>query len=566
MALGEPAGAPKEFGLSEASEHLQDAVYVKDLNGRYLMVNAAAAAAVGLDRDELVGKTDREVFPDDWELVQAADQKVLASGTSHTIEEAVVIEGELRTFLSAKAPLRDDDGNVIGLIGISTDITARKAAEEELKQREAKLIEAQAIAGVGTWEWDLVKGEATWSPETYRMFGVCPDEFEPSYESFLAAVHPGDRERVAAALDEATASGSAYEVEYRLVRPDGEIRTVLARAQVFIDLDGQPVRLVGAAVDITEQRRTREGLEARGALLAMVEELTSVGSFEWEIPSDQVSWSDGMSRIFGFEPGETAGSFEGYLAYVHPEDRERRRRTIEEVLETGRPDDSEYRIVRRDRRVRWLESKLRVIRDDTGSPKRMVGTSQDITDRKLAAEKLEREVVAARADAFRDPLTGLANRTLAMDRVQHAFRLAERPGSDLAVLFIDIDGFKQINDEFGHAVGDQALISIAERLKEHVRRSDTVARIGGDEFFVICEQAPQAPEALDTAERLLHAFAYPLRLDEAQVTVSISIGLSSIGRRDHHTLDAAQLVAEADKAMYETKRRSPGGYAVYSPP
>ena len=551
-----------ELRLLEACEALQDAVYVKDLDGRYLMVNAAAAAAVGLERDRLIGRTDRDIFPDDWEGVRQADQEVIASGASQTIEEAVVADGELRTYLSTKAPLRDSSGEILGLIGTSTDITARKAAEKELRQREAKLAEAQAVAQVGSWEWDMVRNEASWSDELYRIFGVSPDEFEPTYESFLGALHPEDRERVAAALDQSVETGGDYQTEYRVVRPDGEIRTVIARARVFCDLDGEPLRMVGAGVDITERKDSQARLEAREALLHVAQELTRAGSFEWDIAADEVSWSKELYRIFGLQPGEIPATFAGYLERVHPEEREERRRVIEQVLETRRSAEGEHRIVRPDGEVRWVESRMTVLAGKTGSPTRLVGVCQDITERKAAAAELEGKVQAAQARALRDPLTGLANRTLALDRLQHAFALAQRGTSDLAVLFVDVDGFKRVNDRYGHPIGDNALRLVAERLAESLRESDTLARIGGDEFLVLCEEAKGGLEALETAERLHAAFAAPFKLtDEADEPITISIGISSIGEREIRGAD--QLVKEADEAMFEAQRRGPGGVALY---
>jgi diguanylate cyclase (GGDEF)-like protein/PAS domain S-box-containing protein len=461
-----------------------------------------------------------------------------------------------------RAPLRDAWDEIFGLIGISTDISARKAAEEELRRREAKLAEVQAVAQVASWEWVVAIDEGSWSEELYRIFGVDPDFFEPSYESFLAGVHPDDRSRVAAAHAEALEHGSDYEAEYRVVRPDGEIRTVFARGRIFTDLDGEPLRMVGAALDISEQKRSQERLQAHDALADAAEVLTRVGSFEWEIDTNEVHWSDGLYRIFGLEPGAFPGTFEAYLERVHPEEREARRLEVERVLETGNQANGEHRIVRPDGEVRWVESRIGTLSDERGRTTKLVGACQDITERKLAHQELEEDIQAAHLRSLRDPLTGLANRTLALDRLEHAFALAERRKSDLAVMFIDIDGFKRVNDRFGHQVGDSVLRSIAERLQTTVRGSDTVARIGGDEFLLVCEEAEGAVEALQTAERLREAFAARFDLQDFAEQITISIGVSSIGDRPMDS--GEQLVAEADEAMYEAKRRGPGNYALYA--
>lgn len=256
----------RDLLLVDACQALQNGVYVKDLNGRYLMANTAAAAAVGLQPGQLVGKTDLEVLSEVGEPVRGGDQEVISRKGSHTAEEPVIVNGESRTYLSTEAPLKDRSGAVFGLIGVSTDITSLKAFEEELRQREARLLEAQRVAQVGSWEWNLVPNELRWSEELYRIFGVSRQIFDPTYDSVLNAVHPEDRERVSATVEESLKTGNDFEIEHRVVRPDGTVRTVIARATVFLDLDGEPLRMVGAALDITERKRIQVRPGSREAL------------------------------------------------------------------------------------------------------------------------------------------------------------------------------------------------------------------------------------------------------------------------------------------------------------
>ena len=153
----------------------QDGVYVKDRQGRYLMVNASGAAHLGYVPDQLVGRTDPEVFPGQLgERLMRSDQEIMASGEPQTVEEPVVVGGQLRTYLSTKAPLRDSSGAVIGLVGVSTDVTALREADEEVRRREAQLAEAQALTQLGSWEWEVRTGDQRWSEEAYRIIGRDP--------------------------------------------------------------------------------------------------------------------------------------------------------------------------------------------------------------------------------------------------------------------------------------------------------------------------------------------------------------------------------------------------------
>ena len=300
-------------------------------------------------------------------------------------------------------------------------------------------------------------------------------------------------------------------------------------------------------------------MASRGDLLAAAEQLTGSGSFEVDVPGGTVVWSHGLYRVLGAEPEAFSGTLEAFLDFVHPEDREARRATFERALATGQPADGSSRIVRADGEVRWIDLWIRPLKSGDGEVHRLVVSCQDVTGRKQLQRELERRVSAAKAQALRDPLTGLANRTLALDRLDHALKVARRYGNDLAVLFIDVDGFKNINDEHGHAAGDQVLSAIADRFRATVRGSDTIARIGGDEFLVICEEGGAA-DGVRTAERLREAFADPFEVAGVAHSIPLSIGVS-VSPAKATTPD--QMIAEADAAMYEAKRAGGDRYRVY---
>jgi diguanylate cyclase (GGDEF)-like protein len=300
--------------------------------------------------------------------------------------------------------------------------------------------------------------------------------------------------------------------------------------------------------------------DRRLGLLEQAEAMTCIGSLEWDITAERVTWSDGLHRVLGTAPGEFPTSLEAYLDFVHPNDREARRATIERVRETGQPSDGESRIVRRDGQVRWVDSRIHAAKNGNGDVARIVITCQDVTTRKHSERELERRVAAARAQALRDPLTGLANRTLALDRLDHALKVARRHGHDLAVLFVDVDGFKSVNDRHGHATGDRVLSAIADRFRATVRGSDTVARIGGDEFLVICEERGAA-DGVRTAERLCSAFALPFEVEGTAHEIPLSIGISIAPPK---ATTPKQMIAEADAAMYEVKRSGGGAYRIFT--
>jgi diguanylate cyclase (GGDEF)-like protein/PAS domain S-box-containing protein len=259
-----------------------------------------------------------------------------------------------------------------------------------------------------------------------------------------------------------------------------------------------------------------------------------------------VSWSDELYRIFGLEPQEFEATYEGYLSRVHAADRPLAEANVRRSLETGQSFAADYRIVLPDGRLRWLRSHGRVARDE-GGLLRLVGTCQDITEQRQLEETLGHQ-------ALHDHLTGVSNRALLADRLGLALSRASRHQSEVAVLFIDLDDFKGVNDRWGHEGGDEVLVAVARRLEAAVRPSDTVARYGGDEFVAVCEEI-SADDALEFARRISAAVRTPIALERgAQVTISASVGVALGGGADRAEL----LIRNADGAMYRAKSAGRG--------
>jgi diguanylate cyclase (GGDEF)-like protein/PAS domain S-box-containing protein len=296
------------------------------------------------------------------------------------------------------------------------------------------------------------------------------------------------------------------------------------------------------ARDVTEGEYLRAALGTTGDQLREAQAVAKVGIWEWDIADNQIRWSDELYRIFGLTPQAFPGTFEGYMAAVHPDDRALVEATVERSLRTLEPFDFAHRGVLPEGTVRWLQCRGRV-RGVDGHPVQMTGACQDVTAQREAAEALSQL-------ALHDPLTGLPNRSLFMDRLGQALRRLDRRNRVLAVLFVDLDRFKIINDRFGHAAGDETLLAVGTRLREVLRPSDTVARLGGDEFVALCEDLESDQAAVRVAERVLAALDRPMPCAGQEVTCSASIGIA-LTRRADATADA--LLRDADMAMYRAK-------------
>ena len=256
--------------LTAVIEGTSDSIFVKDLESRYLMMNPAAADFLNRPVEEILGKTDGELYPPETARQFAlSDQKVTETGETEVFEGTAESAGLVRDYLCAKSVYRDLQGNIIGLVGISHDITERKHAEEKLKQSEQQLAEAQRLAHIGSWNWDLTTDALTWSVELYRILGVEPHDFDVSQSAFIVQlVHPDDRDLVYEAATNAITNKQQFDIHYRVTQPDGDERIVHSTGNVVFNEQGNAIRMFGTAQDVTERKQIETELkEARDVAL-----------------------------------------------------------------------------------------------------------------------------------------------------------------------------------------------------------------------------------------------------------------------------------------------------------
>ncbi|MEH6565204.1 MAG: diguanylate cyclase [Halopseudomonas sp.] len=283
-----------------------------------------------------------------------------------------------------------------------------------------------------------------------------------------------------------------------------------------------------------------------------------IGTWDWDIGTERLYWSEAIYNMFGYQPGEVTPSYQLFCDSVHPEDRERVMAGELRCIETGQNHDEEYRVVWPDGSVHWLRETGNVINNAQGKPYKMMGVVRDITEDKRSTQALEQL-------AHKDPLTGLPNRLMLERHLQQAIVTARIQQTRVALVFIDLNNFKHLNDQHGHAAGDQLLIAVAERLRAVLRTSDTVARLGGDEFVVLLEglslQQRLSEEAHGICEKLFAELAAPVLLHERQYRIGASLGVAVF---PDHALTRDKLIHAADLAMYAAKRSGNNQYRVAS--
>jgi diguanylate cyclase (GGDEF)-like protein/PAS domain S-box-containing protein len=350
-------------------------------------------------------------------------------------------------------------------------------------------------------------------------------------------------------------SGSSFRGIVLNRRKDGTLYYEEKTITPVRDGEGTITHFVATGVDVTQRTLAQQSLKASADRYALSASATQDGLWDWEIATGKLFLSPKGKAMLGYGEGELGDTPGAWFGLVHGEDRPAFEALVTAHLRGETPRlESDHRMRTKDGRVIWVAVKGLAQRDARGRPQRMAGVQTDITVRKV--EELKHE-----EGAMHDALTNLPNRLLFMDRLEQALQRSRRnPDDHFAVLFMDLDRFKIINDGLGHLAGDQLLMEVANRLMEGRRSSDTVARLGGDEFAMIAGDIRSEFEAMAFAERILSHFSRPFRLEGRDVFTSGSIG---IALSDPSHTSPSDMVRDADTAMYHAKNRGRSRAAVF---
>ena len=370
----------------------------------------------------------------------------------------------------------------------------------------------------------------------------------PVEELFLPSCRPA----LGKAFDKLRESGGAvFEVAQQSV--EGKIVPVEASARVIEQGGKRIIQLI--CRDITERKQSeaalRESEDRLNGILASI--LDVVWSFSADL-SKLIYINQSTENVYGYPPSSFMVRPQLWFDAVHPEDRAHVRNSLRALSADFPLCDCEYRIMHRDQSIRWIHCRGRLVLGNDGKPARIDGVSTDITERKSAEQQVQ-------TLAYYDSVTALPNRALLQDRLEQAMHIAMRNRNKVALLFMDLDNFKNINDSLGHHIGDMLLREIGERLQQCVREEDTVARIGGDEFLVVLPNIDHGPQAVQVAEKILAATARPFTLQENQIHTTISIGISVFpddGNTPH------ELIRHADSALYQAKSHGRDNYQFFT--
>ena len=424
-----------------------------------------------------------------------------------------------------------------------------------LQRSDARFRLAQEATETGTWDWQLAEDRIEWDAMCWQLLGMSGEARMLDYASWQTMVHPDDLAEIERTYVEQIERSGRFVTVGRYRKADGSWVWIQALGQVMErDECCLPSRMTGTLTDISERRLLEQDLQARHQRLDNILWGTGAGTWEWNARSGETRVNEAWAGMLGYSLAEIGPvSADICVDFSHPEDHPRAMAQLQGHLrgETDRYE-CELRLRHRDGHWVWVLDRGRICTwTEQGEPEWVMGIHLDISQRKAAEAELERL-------AHYDSLTGLARHSLLNAHIRQAMSQARRHDSQFALLFLDLDGFKQVNDVHGHEAGNQLLAELARRMKSCLREIDTVARIGGDEFAALVVDLPECAAVLPLVQRLLEALALPVRQGAQSMQVSASIGVA------FHQRDASldDLMQQADAAMYQAKRSGKNRYQI----
>ncbi len=668
-------------------ENTDDFIYFKN---RHHVIVSASQTLVSITEHtkhwtDLIGQTDYDVFPESYADKYYELEKQVYAGVAVAREVQPMLKNDGRSGWvdNRKYPIRDVDGQVIGLFGIARDITDLKHAELALVKSEKRFFNIfNQVSSISVQGYDRQRRVIYWNPASEALYGytreqalgrqledliipapmrapviqlvdawcqggapIAPGELnlqrsdgstvevfsshvmlkssdgEPEMycldidiserkaaeralrdsESFLRAVlnelpdpvvikdHKGDflfGNRTVATL-------YGTDPDVMVGKHDGDfgvpqeiaddfrknVLSIMAKGEVQVVFEDsrdsntgairhyrsikKPLRgangqsqILVIAQDITDVISAQQKVAESEQRLQQVMEITREGIWDWHLPTGQVVHNQQWYKTLQLDAGEMPETVDSFVSLIHPEDRQIVKQRLDEMLIHGATGyHSEHRLLRKDGAAIWVQDRGRVVeRDANGQALRVVGSFSDISSQRAHQSHLEYM-------AHYDTLTGLPNRVLLGDRMQLAIAQSKRRGQQLAVVYLDLDGFKAVNDRHGHELGDRLLTALAGQFKASLREVDTIARLGGDEFVALIVDLPDIQSALPMIQRLLEVAACPVELDGSSLQVSASIGVSVYPQIEEP--DGDQLLRQADQAMYSAKMAGKNRYHLF---
>ena len=524
-------------------EQMYDGYFEVDLDGNFTFVNDAVCRNLGYSKDEMVGKSYRYTTPeDDIKNIFIVFNRVYTTGEPHKgFAHKIRRKDGSMIFVESSADLRRNEmGEVIGFRSIVRDITERRQLEEELRTSEER------YRALFDRSLDLVyihDFEGNFTDANNMLLKLLGYQREDILSLNITSLIGTDQlSKTVQTLKELKETGAQQGItEYRVKCKDGTF-LYLETTESVIYRDGKPYAIQGIARDITDRKQLENALRKSEERYRTILQEMQDSYFEVDLKGNFTFVNESTCRDLGYPREELMGN--SFRLVMSKEDARTVFLAFNTVYKTGEPNKGiNCQITRKDGSTGFIEASVSLVKNDSGEAVGFRCVGRDIIERKLLEQKLE-------VMATHDYLTGLPNRVLLLDRFTVAEALAHRKNNKLAVMSLDLDRFKPINDTLGHSAGDQVLKAVGMRLTGTIRASDTVARVGGDEFILVMLETNHINEATAIAQKILDSFKEPFTVNGHELNISTSIGIA-VYPEDGQDLET--LMKKSDAALYYAK-------------
>jgi len=526
-------------------EEIDDGYWEIDLAGRFTFFNDAMCRISRKTKEELMGlKASQDATPETAEKMYKAFEEVYLTGTPADLADYEIIKGDGTTgiFEMSTSLMRDKGGAPIGFRGITRDVTERKRAERALQESEERYRTILEDINEGYFETDL-RGTITFANKAAaKILGFTPEELVGMNN--LEQKDPVTATRVSSIFNTVYRTGRNADIaDYETIAKDGSRRILNMHISLMRNDGGEPVGFRGLSRDVTEQVKAEQALKESDERYRNLFEKTASPIMITDPEGCFIDWNEAALAFLECTREDLAGK--NIHDFLPPEVRKGGARREKDYWRRDRTAEAEYLIRER---IKVLE--LSMTPAVLNGRDVVFGVGKDVTERKQTEERLAYM-------ATHDQLTGLPNRILFNDRLEHELERSRRDKRMLAVILFDLDRFKEVNDTLGHSIGDLLLRELGGRLKGCLRHSDTVARMGGDEFFMLLCDITGEKDADVIAEKILEIVREPFMIEHHTINITASLGVAFYPKDGN---DVETLVKKADIAMYQTKGSGPDQY------